>query len=175
EFRIDDGVIDDVIAVARALARLREGRRIEMGDAECLQVGYGGRGGIEIEIRGELQAVGGDRDDGMHQLVSTRQNTDQGVMTSRGVPPQIVMPPVSPGWRVISRFDRLAVSSSLAPSPSPQPAVTMPLSPACASPKAAFASRGTISCRRTARSSCTSASRWRCADWLRDCQSSTAD
>src|ERR1700732_1825882 len=55
ELRVDDGVIDDVVAVGRALARLHEGRSIDMRDAERLQIGGDGSGGVGIEIRGELQ------------------------------------------------------------------------------------------------------------------------
>ena len=82
ELRIDLGVIDDVVAVGAALARLHEGRGIEMGDAERLQIGNDGSGGVEIEIRRELQAVGGDRNGRRHQRASERQNTDQGGMRS---------------------------------------------------------------------------------------------
>src|SRR5450759_1933642 len=39
ELRIDPGVIDDVIAVGAALARLHKGRSIEMADAERFQIG----------------------------------------------------------------------------------------------------------------------------------------
>ena len=51
EFGIDVGVIDDVVAMGRALARLHEGRGVEMADAERLQIGNDGGGGVEIEIR----------------------------------------------------------------------------------------------------------------------------
>ena len=44
ELRIELGVIDDVIAVRAALARLHERRGVEMGDAERLQVGHDCRG-----------------------------------------------------------------------------------------------------------------------------------
>jgi len=56
EFGIDFGMIDDVVAVRRALARLHEGRGVEMGDAERLQIGNDGGGGLEAETRRELQA-----------------------------------------------------------------------------------------------------------------------
>ena len=55
-------VIDDVVAVARSLARLHEWRGIEMRDAERLQIRHDAGGGFEIEIGGELQAVRRDRD-----------------------------------------------------------------------------------------------------------------
>jgi hypothetical protein len=58
---IELGVIDNVVAMRRALARLHEGRRIEMRDAKRLQVGDNSRRGVEVEIRRQLQAVGCDR------------------------------------------------------------------------------------------------------------------
>ncbi len=51
ELRIELSVVGDVIAMRAALAGPHEGRGIEMGDAERLQVGHHGRGGVEIEIR----------------------------------------------------------------------------------------------------------------------------
>ena len=51
KFGIELGVIDDVIAMRAALARLHEGRGIEMRDAERLQIGDHGSGGVEVEIR----------------------------------------------------------------------------------------------------------------------------
>ena len=44
ELRIDLGVVDDVIAVGAALARLHERRGVEMADAERLQIGNDGGG-----------------------------------------------------------------------------------------------------------------------------------
>jgi len=55
--------------------------------------------------------------------------------------------------------------------PCASPAVSKPLSCACAPPKVVPASRGTISRRRIARRLCTSASRLRPACPLSDCQS----
>src|SRR5665213_51704 len=66
---IEPGVIDDVIAVGAAFARLHEGRGIDMADAESLQIGDDGRGGVEVEIRGELQAVGRNRNARRHFLI----------------------------------------------------------------------------------------------------------
>ena len=48
---IELGVIDNVVAMRAALARLHEGRGIEMRDAERPQIGDDGGGGVEIEIR----------------------------------------------------------------------------------------------------------------------------
>src|SRR6202021_196238 len=132
--RIDPGMIDDIIAMAAALAGLHEGRRIEMRDAECLQIGNDRRGGVEIEVSGELQAVGGDRNGWRHQRATRRQHTDNGLTTSPGVPPQLGLPVVSLAWGVTTAFDRFAISSSVAPSPKRQFAVSRPLSAACASP-----------------------------------------
>ncbi len=51
ELRIDLGVVDDVIAMGAALARLHEGRCIEMRDPKGFQVGDDGSGRVEIEVR----------------------------------------------------------------------------------------------------------------------------
>ena len=51
KFGIELGVVGNVIAMGGALARLHEGRCIEMRDAERLQIGDDGRCGVEIEIR----------------------------------------------------------------------------------------------------------------------------
>ena len=48
---IELGVIDNVVAMRAALARLHEGRGIEMRDAKRPQIGDDGGGSIEIEIR----------------------------------------------------------------------------------------------------------------------------
>ncbi len=66
ELRIYFCVIDDVIAVGAALARLHEGRGVEMRDAQGFQIGHDGSGRIEIEIRRELDAVGCDRNGRRH-------------------------------------------------------------------------------------------------------------
>ena len=66
ELGIELGVVDDVVAVAAALARLHERRRIEMGDAERLQVGHDSGGRVEVEIGRQLQAIGGKRNRGRH-------------------------------------------------------------------------------------------------------------
>ena len=66
ELWIELVVIDDVVAMGRALARLHERRSIEMRNAEGFQIGHHGGGGIEIEIRRQLQTVGRDRDRRRH-------------------------------------------------------------------------------------------------------------
>src|SRR6202035_1173680 len=95
ELRIEFGVIDDVIAMGRALARLHEGRRIEMRNAERLEIGDDSGGVAEIEIRRELHAVGCNRNGGRHQRAPMNQNAPHGGMTSPASPPQIRVPPVS--------------------------------------------------------------------------------
>jgi len=50
KLRIDHGVIDDIIVVAAALARLHEGRGIEMRDPERFQIRDDRSGSVEIEI-----------------------------------------------------------------------------------------------------------------------------
>ena len=62
QFGIESRVVGDVVAMRAALAGAHEGRGIEMGDAERLQIRHHGSGGVEIEIRRQLQAVGRDRD-----------------------------------------------------------------------------------------------------------------
>ena len=104
-----------------------------------------------------------------------RQNTDHGGSAGPASPPQIAVPFTSLCLRAISLPDRLANKQSVAPSPIRQCAVSRPLSAACASPKAAPASRGTISRRRIASSSRTSASRFLPAGFVARFQSSTAD
>src|SRR5260370_21222488 len=175
ELWIDFGVIDDVIAMGRALARLHERRSIEMRDAELLQIRHDRSGGVEIEVRRQLDAVGRDRNGRRHQRAPSCQNTDQGGITSRVSPPQIGVPVVLVCLWVISMFDRLASSCNVVPSPMRQLAVSKPLSAACASPKAAPASRGTISRLRSADSSRTSASRFFPSRPLTDSQSRTVD
>src|SRR5258708_27107772 len=96
EFRIDLGVIDDVIAVGAALARLHEGRRIEVGDTQRFQIGSDGGSGVEIKTRGELQAVGRDRNGGTHYRASRRQKTDHGGTGPLVSPPQIGVPVLFP-------------------------------------------------------------------------------
>src|SRR5690349_23622539 len=59
-------MVDHIVAVGRAVARLHEGRGIEMRDAERLQVGYDVGGALEIEIGGQLQTVGGERNGRRH-------------------------------------------------------------------------------------------------------------
>ena len=48
---IELGVIDDVVTMRAALARLHEGRGIEMRDPQRPQIRDHGGGGVEIEIR----------------------------------------------------------------------------------------------------------------------------
>ncbi len=62
EFRIELGMVDDVVPMRAALAGVHEGRGIEMADAERLEIRHHGSRGVEIEIRRQLQAVGRDRD-----------------------------------------------------------------------------------------------------------------
>ena len=104
-----------------------------------------------------------------------RQNTDHGTVTSPDAPPQIGLPFVSGGLRRSRGLPTGCRQSSLAPSPMRQFAVSRPLSAASASPKAAPASRGTISRWRIASNSRTSASRFLAAGSSRESQSSTAD
>src|SRR5260370_21553083 len=89
EFRIERGVIDDVVAMGRTLARLHEGRRIEMRDAKRFEVGDDGSGGIEVEVCRHLHAPGRDRNRPRHQPPSGYQNTDHGATRSLRFSPRI--------------------------------------------------------------------------------------
>src|SRR3981189_3768693 len=146
-----------------------------MRDAERLQIGDNRRSGVEVKVGRQLDAVGGDWNGRRHYCCPIRQNTDHGGMTSLVSPPQIGLPVASLCSRAISLFDKLAMSSSRAPSPMRQLAVSKPLFSACAAPKAAPASRGTISRRRIASSCCTSASRFLPAGLSGECQPTPAD
>ncbi len=83
KLRIERGVIDDVVAMGRALARLHEGRGVDMGDAERLQIGNDGSGRVEVEIRRQLQPVGRDRDGRRHQRAPRCQITDKTAWSRR--------------------------------------------------------------------------------------------
>src|ERR1019366_835676 len=148
EFRIEPGVIDDVVAVGAALACLHEGRGIEMRDTQRFQIGDDGSGRVEIEVRRQLDAIGCDRNGRRHYYSPMRQNTDHGGIRSLVSRPQICVPVVSLRLWAIAPVVRLAFSCSVAPSPMRQLAVSRPLSATCASSKPAPASRGTISRRR---------------------------
>src|SRR5688572_31899654 len=82
EFRVECVVVDDVVAMARAGARLQEGRGVEMAHAEGVQVRYERGGTIEAESRRELETVGRDRNRGRHHPSPMLQNTDQGASMS---------------------------------------------------------------------------------------------
>ena len=90
ELGIEGGVIDDVIAVGAAAARPHEGRRIDMSDAERLQIRRDVGGLLEAEILRELQAVRGEG--GRHHASPIAQNTDQAGSRSGACPPQIARP-----------------------------------------------------------------------------------
>src|SRR5581483_7225218 len=136
EFGIDDGVIDDVIAVGRTLARFCKRRGIDVADAERLQVRHDGGGRVEIEVRGQLQTIGRDGNGWRHQRSSKRQSTDHGVIAPPAVP-QIGVPGAYSACAAIAWSDRLAVSDRFAPSPRRQFAVSSPSSAASALPKRA--------------------------------------
>src|SRR6185437_5968964 len=58
ELRIEFGVVDYVVAMGAALPRFQERRGVDVADAERLQVGGHGGGGVEAEISRQLQAIG---------------------------------------------------------------------------------------------------------------------
>src|SRR4051794_32988309 len=122
KLRIELGVIGDVVTMRRALARLHERRGVEVADAERLQIRHDARGRFKVEIRGELQAIGGDRNGRRHGYPPMLQNTDQGGRRSPGMPPQIDVPQ-SRGGDAVSSSERLASKRNVVPSPSVQCAV----------------------------------------------------
>ena len=66
ELGIELLVIDDVVAVRAAWPRFQERRRVEVRDAEFLEVGYEHCGIVETEILRQLKAIGRERDFGGH-------------------------------------------------------------------------------------------------------------
>ncbi len=58
QFRIDPGVVDDVVAMGRARPRCLHGRGIDMADAEPCEIGQDRDRIVEGEAGMELQAVG---------------------------------------------------------------------------------------------------------------------
>src|SRR6202012_4551204 len=89
-------MIYDIVAMAAALARLHEGRGIEMRDAERLQIGNDRSGSVKIEIGRELQAIGRDWNGRWHQRASRSQITDSGLMMLLAALPQITVPVALP-------------------------------------------------------------------------------
>ena len=79
-----------------------------MRDAERLQIGHHGSGGVEIEIR--RQVAGGRSRSGSPGAFSypMRQNTDQGGTLSPNSLPQIRVPAGPPGAWLMAWSDRLA-------------------------------------------------------------------
>src|ERR1700754_678599 len=175
EFRIEPGVIDDVVAMGAALACLQERRGIDVADSQTLQIGADRRGCVEIELRSELQAVGRNGNACRHQRASRFQTTDQGGIGPAVSSPQMAIRAASLGSCINARADRLAFSRRGAPSPMRHWAVTRPSSVTAGAPKAAPASRGMISLCRSDSNSRTSFSRLCPGACSRYLQSSTAD
>ncbi|MFK4488705.1 hypothetical protein ABIA45_003783 [Bradyrhizobium sp. USDA 336] len=66
ELGIELAVIDRVVAMGRAFAGLHHRRGVEMRDAQRLEIRNDRGGLVEIEIRGELEPVGRERNGGRH-------------------------------------------------------------------------------------------------------------
>ncbi|MHC2176207.1 hypothetical protein ACVIQW_005594 [Bradyrhizobium diazoefficiens] len=66
ELRIELAVIDGVVAVRRALARLHHRRGIQMRDSERFEIRHHCGSLVEVEIRGELKPVGRERNGRRH-------------------------------------------------------------------------------------------------------------
>src|SRR3954469_3435681 len=109
-------MVDDVVSMGAALARLHEGRRVEMGDAERLQVRNNRGGGVKIELGRQLYAIAGKGNGGRHYLCPICQCTAHGGMTADKSPPHSFVPVKSPGLPM-PRSERLASNCSEAPSP----------------------------------------------------------
>ena len=160
ELRIEPGVIDDVVAMGAALARLHERRGVDMADAERLQIRDDGGGRVEVEIRRELQAIGRDRKPGGITCLRYARTPTRASCARRSSPPQIGVPVGSSAVRrsaVPTGWPSTGASRRRPSASSPSASRIRRLRAAEAAP----ASRGTISCRRTERSFCTSASRSR--------------
>ena len=101
-----------------------------MRDAERLQIGHDRSGGVEIEIRRQLQAVGRDRDRRGHFPIRCARAP---TMAGRCRPtrcPRSGFPLVLPDAWLMAWSDRLASRRSVAPSPIRQCAVSRPSSAA---------------------------------------------
>src|ERR1700751_5533345 len=131
-----------------------------MADAERLEVRHQRGRLVEPELRGELEPVGCERNGGWHHPAPRLQNTDHAGSSCSGSPPQIGRSGRKLGGRFASPSERLASSLSVSPSPSDQSVIRTQASNSVAA-KLASASRGTISRRRIASRSRTSASRLR--------------
>ena len=110
ELGIERVVVDDVVAVRAAGARLEERRGIEMADAERLQIRHDRGGVVEAEARRELQAIGRDRNRGRHHCAPMRPEHRPGrEHRVRSAPPQIGRPVGATGGRLVAASsDRLA-------------------------------------------------------------------
>src|SRR5262249_48335025 len=144
-----------------------------MADAERLEIRYQRGRLVEAELRRELEPVGCERDGGQHHPAPMLQNTDQAGNSGPGSPPQIGRSGRKlRGW-ASSPSERVARSLSVSPSPSAQSATREEASNRAAT-NLAPANRGTISRRRTASKSRTSASRLPPSEVAGAPQSSTA-
>src|SRR5207253_7309313 len=68
EFGVERVMIDDVVAVGAALAGFQERRRIEMADAQRLEIRHDRGRCIEIEVGRQLYATRCGGDGGRHYL-----------------------------------------------------------------------------------------------------------
>src|SRR5262249_51499441 len=174
ELRVERIVVDHVISVRAARARLEERGSIEMADAKGLEIRHQRGRSVEAEIRGELETVSRERDGGRHHPSPMLQNTDHGGSFVGGSPPQIGRSGRKLRGSSAPSSARLGSILSILPWASTQVAVRIRCSH-CAAPNFAPASCGTISRRRVVRRSRTSASRLRPSNVVRASQSSTAE
>src|SRR5205085_10795149 len=173
EFGVERVVIDHVVAVAAAGARLEEGRGVEVTDAQCLEIGNKRGGIVEAEGFRELQAIGRNRDCGRHHPPPMLQSTAQDDSPADATRPQMMRFNARSHGPGALLSERLASNASCR-----SPANDQLAESTCPSMRAvrnAAADRcGTMSRRRIARRSRTSARRLLPAGVSRSAQSRIA-
>src|SRR6266436_4770610 len=145
-----------------------------MADTERLEIGHQRGRLVETKIRGELETISCERNEGWHHPSPILQNTDHGGSLTGGSPPQIGRNGRKLRGGSAPSLDRLASTLSVWPPASDQLAVRIDSSHR-APTNFAPASCGTISRRRTISRSRTSARRLRPSGVVRASQSSTAE
>src|SRR6266436_1776198 len=93
---LSEFIVDDVIAMRAARARLKERRSVDVTDAESLEVGHDCRRSLKAELGVERQAIGRKWNRRGHQSAPMLQNTDHGGRNSGSSPPQIGRPLAAP-------------------------------------------------------------------------------
>ena len=90
DFRVEPVVVDDVVAVRRAGARLHDRRRIDVADPESGEVRHQGSGVAKREPAMELQAIGGaDRGEAVRSSRSSGGRAPPRLLDQRCDPAQL--------------------------------------------------------------------------------------